>query len=153
MSSTSDSTLGTAVQDARIDSNTFSYSSNVWRPANALLQVGGKDAKHRNVRCCKPHPVFRDPELPLHDLGEGPLYGGVWTWTGAEHGGLQALEVTPGIAGGFLGSRVEQRAEDGRVVIAGMDVWGEATGLVLPWTVVEPPGRPCSCMRGELADA
>lgn len=40
-----------------------SYSSSLWRPANALLQVR-RDAKQRNVRCCKPHPVFRDPELP-----------------------------------------------------------------------------------------
>jgi hypothetical protein len=37
---------------------------------------GGRDAKHRNVRCCKPHPVFRDPELPIttawHEIGTWP---------------------------------------------------------------------------------
>jgi hypothetical protein len=32
-----------------------------------------EDAKHRNVRCCKPRRVFRDPDLPLHGLGGGSL--------------------------------------------------------------------------------
>ena len=85
---------------------------------------GGRDAKHRNVRCCKPRPVFRDPELPEQQLGMRLEHGCLWTWR--EHV-ANGIRDQAGAAHEKLGLRAADRGieviEGAGVAPEGADYW------------------------------
>jgi len=59
--------------------------------------------------------------------------------------------MAPGIAGTFL--EADDPLSKRQRLIAGIFGLAEATGSGVTTACRCTPGRPCSCMRGELADA